>query len=87
VASSIPDGIIWFSNWLNLPSRTVAMGSTQSLTKMCTRNLSGCEGRPARKADILIANCELVVYKNMGASTSTTLLLPHVGEVSAIFSG
>jgi hypothetical protein len=40
VAGSSPDGVEFF----NLPkpsSRTMALGSTQSLTKMSTRNLSG----------------------------------------------
>jgi hypothetical protein len=44
----------------NLPnpfSRTMALGSTQSLTKMSTRNLPGGKRRPARMAD-LIAMCE-----------------------------
>jgi hypothetical protein len=38
----------------NLPnpsSRTMALGSTQALTKMSTRNLRGGKKRPARKAD------------------------------------
>jgi hypothetical protein len=38
----------------NLPnpsSRTMALGSTQPLTEMSTRNLSGGKGRSGRKAD------------------------------------
>jgi hypothetical protein len=36
----------------------MALGSTQPLTKMSIRNLSGGKGRPARKADKLTAICE-----------------------------
>jgi hypothetical protein len=44
-----------FLNLLNHFSRTVALGSTQPLTKMSTRNLSGGKKRPARRADNLAA--------------------------------
>jgi hypothetical protein len=37
-----------------------ALGSTQPLTEMSTRNLPGGKGRPARNADNLTAICELV---------------------------
>jgi hypothetical protein len=47
-----------FFNRPNPPSRTMALGSTQPLTEMSTRNLSGGKGRPARKADNLTAICE-----------------------------
>jgi hypothetical protein len=43
----------------------VALGPTQSLTEMSTRNLPGGKGRPAGKADKLTAICEPI----MGAST------------------
>jgi hypothetical protein len=47
-----------FSTEPNLSSRAMALGSTQSLTEMGTRNLSaGDKGRPACKAD-LTAICE-----------------------------
>jgi hypothetical protein len=42
-------------------SRTMALGSTQSLTEMSTRNLPGDNGRLARKADNLTAICEPIV--------------------------
>jgi hypothetical protein len=38
-------------------SRTMALGSTQPLAEMSTRNFPACEGRPARKADNLTAIC------------------------------
>jgi hypothetical protein len=41
----------------------MALGSTQPLTEMSTRNLPGGKGRPARKADNLTAICEQIMYK------------------------
>jgi hypothetical protein len=38
-AGSIPDEVIGFFNWPNLSGRTMALGSTQPLTEMSTRNL------------------------------------------------
>jgi hypothetical protein len=38
-SGSIPDEITGFFNLLNPSSRTVALGSTQHLTEMSTRNL------------------------------------------------
>jgi hypothetical protein len=39
----------------------MALGSTQPLTEMSTRNLLEGKGRPARKADNLTAICEPIV--------------------------
>jgi hypothetical protein len=39
----------------------MALGSTQPLTEMSTRNLPGDNGWPARKADNLKAICEPIV--------------------------
>jgi hypothetical protein len=39
-AGSIPNGIIGIFQWLNPSRRIVALGSTQPLTEMSTRNLS-----------------------------------------------
>jgi hypothetical protein len=61
VASSIPDEVIGIFNWPNPSSRTMALGLTQPLTEMSTRNLPGGKGWPARKADTLIAICETIV--------------------------
>jgi hypothetical protein len=58
VAGSIPDLINGIFNLCNLYSRTMALRSTQSLTEMSTRNLSGGEALPALKADNLTAICE-----------------------------
>jgi hypothetical protein len=40
VAGSIPDGVIGIFHWLNPLGRTMALGSTLSLTEMTTRNIS-----------------------------------------------
>jgi hypothetical protein len=45
----------------------MALGSTQPLTAMSTRNLLGGKGQPARKADNLTAICEPTVYKKCGS--------------------
>jgi hypothetical protein len=39
----------------------MALESILPLTEMSTRNLPGCKGRPARKADILTAIYEPIV--------------------------
>jgi hypothetical protein len=41
VAGSSPDEVIGFFNWPNPSSRTMALGSTQPLTEMSTRNFPG----------------------------------------------
>jgi hypothetical protein len=53
--------VIGFLNWTNPSSGTMALRSIQPLTEMSTRNLPGCKGRPARKADNLTAICEAIV--------------------------
>jgi hypothetical protein len=51
----------------------MALGSTQPLTEMSTRNLSGGKGRPERKADNLTAICEPIVKKMWEPQRLTTL--------------
>jgi hypothetical protein len=60
VTGSIPDEITGFFNWPNPSSRTMALGSTQPLTEMSTRNLPGGKGRPGLGADNLTI-CEPTV--------------------------
>jgi hypothetical protein len=48
----VPDEVDFF-NLLNPSSRTMALGWTQPLKKMSTRNLPGGKKRPARRADNL----------------------------------
>jgi hypothetical protein len=53
----VPDEV----NFFKLPkpsSRTMALGSTQPLTEMSTRNFPGGKKRPAHRADNLTAICE-----------------------------
>jgi hypothetical protein len=61
IAGSIPDEIIGFFNWPNLSSRTMALGSTQPVTEMSTRNFPGGKVQPVREADNLTAICEPIV--------------------------
>jgi hypothetical protein len=51
----------FFFNLPNPSRRTMALGSTQPLSEISTRNLPGGKGRPARKADSLTAICEQIV--------------------------
>jgi hypothetical protein len=55
---------VFFFNWPNPSSRTMAVGSSKPLAEMSTRNLpggGGGVGRPARKAANLTANWEPIV--------------------------
>jgi hypothetical protein len=53
----VPDEVDFF-NFPNPSSRTVALGSTQPLTEMSTRNLPGVKKRLVLRADNLAAICE-----------------------------
>jgi hypothetical protein len=53
----VPDEVDFF-NLPNTSSCTVALGSTQPLTEISTRNLSGSKKRPAHRADNLATICE-----------------------------
>jgi hypothetical protein len=67
-----------FSDWPNNPSsRTMTLGSTQSLAEMSTRNLPGDKGPPARKAGNLTAICEPTFRENIEASTSHNPMVLH----------
>jgi hypothetical protein len=68
-AACISDEVVGFFNWANPSSRTMALRSTQSLTEVSTRNLTGGKGRPASKAD-LIAICGRLPRENVEAYTS-----------------
>jgi hypothetical protein len=56
----VPDEVDYFFNLLNPSSRTVTLGSTQSLTEMSTRNLPGVKKLTACRPDKLAAICELI---------------------------
>jgi hypothetical protein len=51
----------------------MALGSSQPLTEMSTRNLPGGKGRPARKVDNITAISETVVWKMWEPRRLTTL--------------
>jgi hypothetical protein len=68
----VPMRWIFFFNLRNPSSRTMALGSTQPVTEMNTRNLPGGKGRPAHKAD-LTAICEPIMYKMWEPRRLTTL--------------
>jgi hypothetical protein len=55
----------------------MALGSTQPLTEMSTRNLPGGKEQPARKADKLTAICSRLSRENVRASTSHNLIGLH----------
>jgi hypothetical protein len=50
-----------FFNLPNPSKRIMALGSAQSATEMCTRNLLGGKWPPARKADTLTAIYQPIV--------------------------
>jgi hypothetical protein len=50
-----------FFNLPNPSSRTMALGSTQPLTEMSTRNFPGSKGRPVSKGDNFTAICDPIV--------------------------
>jgi hypothetical protein len=50
----VPDGVDFF-NLPNPSSGTIALGSTQPLTQMSTRNFPGGKKRPVRRAGNLAA--------------------------------
>jgi hypothetical protein len=59
----VPDEVDFFFNLPNSSSRTLALGSTQPLTEMSTRNFPGGKKRPARRADKLAVMYEQNVCK------------------------
>jgi hypothetical protein len=61
VVGSNPDEVIGFLNFPNPSIRTVALGPTQPLIEMSTRNLPGGKGLSARKADNHTAICDPIV--------------------------
>jgi hypothetical protein len=58
---SIPGEASAIFNLPNHSSRATALGFTQPLTEMSTRNLPGGKGEGARKSDNLTAVCEPIV--------------------------
>jgi hypothetical protein len=61
VSGLIPDELIGFFSLPNPSSRNMALGLTQPLREMSTRNLPEHKGRPSRKANKFTAICEPTV--------------------------
>jgi hypothetical protein len=55
----------------------MALGSTQPLTEMNTRNLPGGKELPPLNADNLTLIFEPIVWENMGAKTSQNPMRLH----------
>jgi hypothetical protein len=68
----VPNEVDFF-NLPNPSSRTMALGSTQPLIEMSTRNFSGGKKRPVCRADNLAAICEPDVCKLWEPQPVTTL--------------
>jgi hypothetical protein len=56
----------------------MALGTTQPLTEMSTRNLHGGKMRPEHKADNLTAICEQIALENVRVSTSHSFMAVRV---------
>jgi hypothetical protein len=56
----VPDEVDFLSS-PNPSGRTLALGSTQPLREMSTRNLPGSKKRPASRADNLVTICEPII--------------------------
>jgi len=69
VAGSIPDCVIGIFHWHNPSDRAMTLELTQPLTEMSTRNISGGERQPVRRADNL-NNFMCRLSWNLGASNS-----------------
>jgi hypothetical protein len=61
VTGSIANDVIGFLNSLNPSSRTMALGSIQSLTGMSAMNIPEGKGRPVHNIDNFTAICDTIV--------------------------
>jgi hypothetical protein len=68
----VPDEVNFF-HVPNPSSRIMALGSTQRITEMSTRNLPGGKMRPAHRPDIILLPSMSQMSENVGASTSRNL--------------
>jgi hypothetical protein len=73
VAGSIPDGIIGIFHWHNPSGRTMALGSSQPLAEMSTRDISVWLSRSVRRADVTTFKCQL--SWSLGASQTPGTLM------------
>jgi hypothetical protein len=69
---SNPDEVDFFFNLPNLSSRTMGLGSTQSLIEMSTRNVPGGEGKGGQRVrqTVLPPSVSRLSRENVGTSTS-----------------
>jgi hypothetical protein len=90
VAGSIPDGVTGILHLHNRSGRTMALGSTQPLTEMSTRNLSwGGKGGRCVGLTTLPPSCADCL-KNLGSSTSWIprgLSRPIMGLLYLLYEG
>ena len=68
VPGSIPDGVTGFFSDIFPSDRTMALGSTQSLVKMSTRNIPGSKG--GRCVRLTTYRHTAPLSRNLGALTS-----------------
>jgi hypothetical protein len=73
-ARSIPDSVIGLFNFPNPCRRTTALGSTQPITELNTKNSLDGKGRPTRK-DNFTAICEPIRKRVRMPKIRITLLL------------
>jgi hypothetical protein len=91
-SSNIPHSLFLKANFyiitlliLNPSSCTVALGWTQPLTEISTRNLPGGKGRPVHKPDNLTFICYLIVYKIWDPWHITKLWTPPPPQITILF--
>ena len=90
VAGSIPDSVIVIFHWQNPSGHTMALGLTQPLTQMSTRNIS-CGGKGGRCVGLTTYHIHVPIVLISGrASTSWNpqgLSRPVMGLLYLLFVG
>jgi hypothetical protein len=81
VAGSIPDGVAGIFQWLNPSGLIVALGSTQPVTEMSTRNPSWGQRRPVFRADNLTTFMCRLSRNSRASRNPKSLSRPVVGKL------